>query len=62
MKPLYLIGGPIGIGKTTVCQKLKKEMDHTVFPDGDWCRDMSPSVVNDETKTMIMHQQEIMHM
>ena len=30
MKTLYLIGGTMGVGKTTVCKELKKEQK-TVF-------------------------------
>ncbi|WP_277820723.1 hypothetical protein [Dubosiella muris] len=37
MKTLWLIGGPMGIGKTTVGQALKKKLDRAVFLDGDWC-------------------------
>ncbi|WP_290137642.1 AAA family ATPase [uncultured Dubosiella sp.] len=54
MKTLWLIGGPMGIGKTTVGQALKKKLDRAVFLDGDWCWDADPFVVNEETKTMVM--------
>lgn len=54
MKKLYLIGGPMGVGKTTVCQILKRRLDRCVFLDGDWCWDMDPFVVNEETKTMVL--------
>ncbi len=54
MKNLYLIGGTMGIGKTAVCQHLKKKLDCAVFLDGDWCWDSDPFVVNDETKKMVM--------
>ena len=54
MKKLILIGGTMGVGKTTVSQKLMKELDHSVFLDGDWCWNMHPFVVNDETKEMVM--------
>ncbi|SCH61487.1 Uncharacterised protein [uncultured Clostridium sp.] len=37
MKKLYLIGGTMGIGKTTTCQVLKTKLDKSVFIDGDWC-------------------------
>ena len=37
MKRLYLIGGPMGVGKTTVCRALQKSLDRSVFLDGDWC-------------------------
>ena len=55
MKNLYLIGGTMGIGKTAVCQSLKKKLDHSVFLDGDWCWDSDPFVVNNETKKMVMN-------
>lgn len=40
----------MGVGKTTVCQLLKKRLPKAVFLDGDWCWDADPFVVNDETK------------
>lgn len=54
MKTLYLIGGTMGVGKTTVCQALKKQLSQSVFLDGDWCWDMSPFQVNEETKKMVI--------
>ena len=53
MKTLYMIGGTMGIGKTTVCQQLKQDLPNSVFLDGDWCWDASPFQVTDETKTMV---------
>ena len=55
MKQLYVIGGPMGVGKTTICQKLKKKLSNCVFLDGDWCWDANPFLVNEETKKMVMH-------
>lgn len=54
MKKLYLIGGPMGVGKTTVCQALKRRLPNSVFLDGDWCWDSSPFQVTEETKAMVM--------
>ena len=54
MKQLYLIGGTMGVGKTTVCQQLKSELSNSVFLDGDWCWDANPFQVTDETKAMVM--------
>ncbi len=54
MKNIYLIGGTMGVGKTTVCQKLKNLLPNCVFLDGDWCWDMSPFLVTEETKRMVM--------
>ena len=55
MKKLYLIGGTMGIGKTTTCQVLKTKLDKSVFIDGDWCWDMHPFVVNKETKKLVLN-------
>ncbi|MEY8386401.1 AAA family ATPase [Oscillospiraceae bacterium 38-13] len=53
MKRLYLIGGPMGVGKTTVCRELQKRLDRSVFLDGDWCWDANPFQVTEETKAMV---------
>ncbi len=54
MKHLYLIGGTMGVGKTTVCQVLKSSLPNSVFLDGDWCWDMHPFRVTEETRQMVM--------
>ncbi len=54
MKRLYLIGGTMGVGKTTVCQNLKRSLPNAVFLDGDWCWDADPFHVTDETKAMVL--------
>lgn len=54
MKTVYLIGGTMGVGKTTVCQELKKELERSVFLDGDWCWDANPFQVTEETKKMVL--------
>ena len=54
MKTLYLIGGTMGVGKTTVSQQLKRDLNNSVFLDGDWCWDASPFQVTDETKAMVV--------
>ena len=54
MKRLYLIGGPMGVGKTAVCRELQRRLDRSVFLDGDWCWDASPFQVTEETKAMVM--------
>lgn len=35
MKKLYLIGGTMGVGKTTVSQTLKMQLENSVFLDGE---------------------------
>ena len=54
MKRLYMIGGPMGVGKTAACRQLQQLLDRSVFLDGDWCWDMEPFQVNEETKAMVM--------
>lgn len=54
MKTLYLIGGTMGVGKTTVCNVLKQELPNAVFLDGDWCWDLHPFRVTEATKAMVM--------
>ena len=41
MKRLYMIGGPMGVGKTAACRQLQQLLDRSVFLDGDWCWDLS---------------------
>lgn len=53
MKHLYLIGGPMGVGKTTVCRELQRRLNRSVFLDGDWCWDANPFQVTEETKAMV---------
>ena len=53
MKRVYLIGGPMGVGKTTVCRELQKRLYRSVFLDGDWCWDANPFQVTEETKAMV---------
>ena len=53
IKKLYMIGGTMGVGKTTVCQQLKRDLQNSVFLDGDWCWDASPFQVTNETKVMV---------
>ena len=54
MKRLILINGTMGVGKTTVCKELLEITQPSVFLDGDWCWNMSPFTVNDETKNMVV--------
>lgn len=54
MKTLYLIGGTMGVGKTSVSQCIKQKLPNTVFLDGDWCWDANPFQVTKETKEMVI--------
>lgn len=53
-KRMYLVGGTMGVGKTTVCQILKRELRNSVFLDGDWCWDANPFQVTEETQRMVL--------
>lgn len=54
MKQLYFIGGTMGVGKTTVSQQLKKDLNNSVFLDGDWCWNSHPFQITEETKRMVI--------
>ena len=54
MKNIFLIGGTMGVGKTTTCQIIKDKLNNNVFLDGDWCWDMHPFQVTEETKQMVL--------
>lgn len=54
MKKLYLIGGAMGVGKTSVCNILKKTLPNSVFLEGDWCWDSHPFQITEETKVMVI--------
>lgn len=53
-KTLYLIGGPMGVGKTTVCRELNRKLPASVMLDGDWCWCADPFQVTPETKLMVL--------
>ncbi len=53
-KRLFIIGGPMGVGKSEVCRLLNKKLDNSVYLDGDWCWNMSPFRVTEETKALVM--------
>ena len=54
MKKLYLIGGPMGVGKTAVGQEHNRKLYISVFPDCDWCLDANPFQVTAETQKMVL--------
>lgn len=54
MKKLIIINGPMGIGKTTVCQELKHLIAPCFYLDGDWAWMMEPFTVTEENKEMVI--------
>ena len=43
MKTLYLVGGTMGVGKTTTCKALQRLLPNSVFLDGDCAGICAPS-------------------
>ena len=54
MKQLILIGGPMGVGKSAVCRELLDLLQPGVYLDGDWCWNMRPFSVTEETRAMVL--------
>ncbi len=54
MKKLIIINGTMGVGKSTVSELLLKEMENSVYLDGDWCWNMNPFTVNEENIEMVL--------
>lgn len=53
MSNLIMIGGTMGIGKTTVSKLLYGSIDNCAYLEGDWVFNMSPFVINDNTRNML---------
>lgn len=54
MKKLVIVHGPMGVGKTAVCRALAKELQPSVWLDGDWCWQMQPFDPNEENREMVV--------
>lgn len=54
MKRLIFINGTMGVGKTSTSRELQKILSNCIFLDGDWCWDMSPFIITNETKQMVV--------
>lgn len=54
MKTLIFINGPMGVGKSVVCKVLLERLTPGVYLDGDWCWNMNPFQVTDETRAMVL--------
>lgn len=54
MKTIICVNGTMGVGKTAVCKELSRLLPRCVFLDGDWCWDMHPFTVTEETKAMVL--------
>lgn len=49
MKNFLFICGPNGIGKTTICKQLVRQLPNSAYVDSEPCRLMNPFVLNDDT-------------
>ena len=54
MQKVIFISGTMGSGKTTISRLCNEKLSRSVWLDGDWCWNMSPFSVTDETKAMVM--------
>ena len=54
MKKLIVINGTMGAGKTAASQALLPLLSPAVRLEGDWCWDMEPFTVTQETKALVM--------
>jgi adenylate kinase family enzyme len=53
LKNIFFINGTMGVGKTVTSRELQRLLPRSAFLDGDWCWDMNPFIVTDETKNMV---------
>lgn len=54
MKRLIFVNGTMGVGKSAVCAELKKLLAPCAYLDGDWCWDLTPFCVTEETKELVL--------
>lgn len=54
LKSLVFVNGPMGVGKSSVCRQLLRLLEPGVYLDGDWCWNMNPFRVTDETRAMVL--------
>ena len=53
MRTLYIVGGAMGVGKTTTCRLLCERLENSALLDGDWLWDLHPFRVTDVTKRLV---------
>jgi len=53
LKNIIFLNGTMGVGKTATGRELQRLLPKCAFLDGDWCWDMNPFIVTDETKKMV---------
>ncbi len=60
VKQLIFVNGPMGVGKSAVCERLYRLLPGSVWLDGDGCWMMHPFRVNEENKQMV--EDNIVHL
>ena len=53
MRTLYIVGGAMGVGKTTTCRLLCERLENSALLDGDWLWALHPFRVTDVTKRLV---------
>ncbi len=62
MKKLVMINGSMGVGKSTTCEHLSRLLSPSIYLDGDWCWQMNPFQVTEDTKVLVMKNiHQILH-
>lgn len=54
VKRLIFVNGTMGVGKSAVSHELKNLLAPCAFLDGDWCWDLAPVTVTEETKALVL--------
>ena len=54
MKPLIIIHGSMGVGKTTVCRRVLERLNRAAWLDGDWCWTMHPWSFSERNRAMAL--------
>ena len=44
----------MGVGKSTVCRALMERLSRCLYLDGDWCWNMRPFSVTEETRALVL--------
>jgi len=56
MKTLYLIGGPMGVGKTTICKEIIKTLPNSIILGGDECWNANRDFANPNAQKEVLKE------
>lgn len=54
IKKLIIINGTMGVGKSTVCENIYKNLNNCAWLDGDWCAMINPFIISSENKNIVI--------